>query len=58
MTDFACVPARLPACRTDKGHGVVVTTHFQPEDYREFLSGSWPEFPFDEMAEFTVKHDD
>ena len=42
---------------SDKGHAVVVTTLFQPEDYREFLQGSWPEFPFDQMAEFTVKHD-
>jgi hypothetical protein len=42
---------------SDKGHAVVATTLFQPEDYREFLQGSWPEFPFDQMAEFTVKHD-
>jgi len=43
---------------TDKGHGVVMTTQFNPEDYREFLSGSWPEFPFDEMKEIIVVHDD
>lgn len=42
---------------SDKGHAVVLTTHFQPDDYREFLQGSWPEIPFSEMAEFIVKHD-
>lgn len=42
----------------DKGQAVIVTTQFQAEDYREFLQGSWPEFPFDGMKEIVVKHDD
>ena len=44
--------------RWDKGTAVVVTTHFQPEDYREFLAGSWPEMPFDQMKEIIIKHED
>ena len=40
---------------TDKGHGCVVTTQFQADDYREFLLASWPEFPFAAMKELVIK---
>ena len=42
----------------DKGQATIVTTQFQAEDYKEFLTGSWPEFPFDQMTEIVVTHDD
>ena len=40
---------------TDKGHGCVVTTQFQADDYREFLLASWPEFPFAAMKELVTR---
>ena len=39
----------------EKGHGVIVTTQLSSEDYREFLSSAWPEFPFSSMKEIIVK---
>ena len=34
--------------------GVVVTTHFQACDYREFLSNSWEGWPWDEIVQLVV----
>tara|TARA_B100000519_G_C13946949_1_gene298862 strand:+ start:209 stop:313 length:105 start_codon:yes stop_codon:yes gene_type:complete len=33
---------------------VVVTTYFEPGDYKEFLKGAWPEFPFGQMDVYIV----
>jgi hypothetical protein len=42
----------------DKGSAMIMSTQFGAEDYREFLGGSWPEFPFDSMVELVVKQDE
>ena len=45
---------RLPGSWGVSGQGVVVTTHFQAGDYREFLSNSWAGWPWDEIVELVV----
>ena len=39
----------------DKGNAVIVSTQFGADDYAEFLTGSWEEFPLSEMVQLTVK---
>ena len=39
----------------DKGNAVIVSTKFDADDYAEFLTGSWEEFPLSEMVQLTVK---
>ena len=39
----------------DKGNAVIVSTQFDADDYAEFLTGSWEEFPLSEMVQLTVK---
>ena len=36
------------------GHGVVLTTAFQPDEYRELLAAAWPQFPWSKLVEFVV----
>ena len=36
------------------GHGVVLTTAFQPEEYRELLAAAWPQFPWSKLVELVV----
>ena len=38
----------------NRGTQVVVTTYFEPGDYKEFLKGAWPEFPFGQMDVYIV----
>lgn len=33
---------------------LVVTTFFEPSDYKQFLRGAWEDWPFDQMAVFIV----
>ena len=39
------------------GTGLVISTQFEREDYKEFLSGSWPDWPWGNFMELCVKVD-
>ncbi|KAK3237800.1 hypothetical protein CYMTET_52148 [Cymbomonas tetramitiformis] len=38
----------------DFGSGLVVTTQFAPEDYKEFLLGAWADWPWDNFHEIII----
>ena len=43
----------LPGSWSD-GHGLIITTFFRPEDYRELLTNSWPGWPWDDISQIIV----
>ena len=36
------------------GHGLIMTTAFQPGDYAEFLRNAWPDIPLDDIVQYTI----
>ena len=44
----------LPGEWGSQGHGLILTTAFQPADYAEFLQNAWPEMPLDQMIQYTI----
>jgi hypothetical protein len=47
-------PPPMGGSFVNQGVHFVFTTFFEPTDYKQFLLGGWPEFPFNEMDVYIV----